>query len=224
VKDGAVRIGSDTVVLNERGLCRLHANASDPDSLSVKSHSEQLEASWAKQFSENTVLFWNSAKQELWIRDITESTEGIVWVWNAEIDEWYRFDNINALFFSTYRGKILFGTNMDLCLFEEDLYTDGGTNFSAYYQSNYTGLDSPHAAKRSLRTAVCATTGGGELFLMLDTENTYRIFVFEGKKRAAPEFFDVRLAPGRFRFLCYRITCIGDSASRIHEANFFTTL
>lgn len=220
----AVQIGNDTLVLNERGLCRLHATASDPDSLSVKNLSEKLGTSWAKRFSANTILFQNSAQQEIWIRDIAESTGGIVWIWNDALEEWYCFDGIRALFFTVYGGKITFGTSTDLCRFEDTLYTDGGTNFSAQYTGNYTSLDSTHAAKRSLRVSICATTGGADMVLKMDTESTYRIFAFEGKKQAAPEIFDVRLSPGRFRFLRYQITCIGDGASKIHEANFFTTL
>lgn len=222
-RGAAVQIGNDSIVINDRGICRLHATSSDPDNLSIHNLSEKLGSSWRKKLSENILLFWHSAKQELWVRDADESFDGIVWIWNAALDEWYCFDNIPALFFALYNGKILFGTQKDLCFFEEGIYTDNGVKFNAYYQSNYMSLDTPHAVKRSLRTAISATNGA-QLLLTLDTENASHVFAFEGKNRSAPEFFDVRLAPGRFRFLCYRITCIGENASKIHEANFFTTL
>ena len=224
IDGAAVQIGNDSIVINERGLCRLHSTASDPDDLSVQNLSDRLGVFWTKNLSQGTVLFWDGTKQELWIRNTAEKEVGLVWIWNAALDEWYCFDDIYAIFFSYHNGQILFAMNGHLCLFDETLYTDGDVNFSAYYQSNYMSFDSSHAAKRALRASVAVSTNGADFLLMLTTERNYEIFAFEGKKRAAPEFFDVRLAPGRFRFLCYRITCVGANASKIHEANFFTTL
>ena len=223
-KDATAQIGNDVIVLNARGVCRLHATASDPDSLSVSNLSEALGTTWSKNLSESTVFFWDNVKQELWVMDISKYNEGIVWIWNAELEEWYCFDGIRALFFAFYQGKILFGAEKDLRIFEEGLGNDGGTDFNAYYQSNYMSFDSASAIKRALRVVISATTDGSDLQLDLETENMLRSFLLEGKNRNAPSVLDVRFAPGRFRFFRYRITCIGNRASKIHEANFFTTL
>lgn len=220
----AAKIGNDTIVANERGICRLHATSSDPDNLSIQSLTEQLGDKWKPSICKNAVLFWDYTKQELWVRDTSEAAEGLVWIWNANLNEWYCFDNIYAQFFSLYNDELLFGANTDLCVFEESHYTDSGKTFAAYYQSGYLSFDSVHAAKRSLRAAFSASSGGSDLVLTLDTERDSYLFVFEGKDRAAPEFFDVRLSPGRFRFLSYRISCVGTKASKIHEVNLFTTL
>lgn len=223
-KGSAVRIGNDVIVLNERGVCRLHATASDPDSLSVKNLSERLGASWGRELSKSTLLFWDSVRQELWIRDPSETFDGIVWIWNAALDEWYCFDGIHASFFTFCKNKLLFGSQSELCIFENGLRTDGDEIFCAYYQSNYTGFDSPHAVKRALRAAISATVTDSELQLDLETETVRQSFFPKAQNQVAPSLLDVRFSPGRFRFFRYRITCMGERASKIHEANFFTTL
>lgn len=222
---GAVtKIGNDIVVANERGICRLHATSSDPDNLSVQSLSEPLGKQWDRTLCKNATLFWDYTKQELWIRDAGESAEGLVWIWNANLNEWYCFDNIYAQFFSFCNDELLFATGSDLCVFEDQLYSDAGKAIDAYYQSGFLSFDSAYAAKRSLRAAFSVSTGGNDLVLKLKTERNSHIFAFEGKSRTAPEFFDVRISPGRFRFLRYEISCVGTNASKIHEANLFTTL
>lgn len=221
----AVQIGNDSVVINERGVCRLHATASDPDTLSVQNLSECLGEKWSRELCKTASLFWDSTRQELWVRNYSEQEEGIVWIWNASLDKWYCFDQIHANFFSVYNGQLLFGANNRLCYFEENNYADEGVPFDAYYQSDYLSFDSPHAAKRSLRASVCATPGeDSDLLLTLETERTAHTVTFHGKSDSVPAFFDLRISPGRFRFLRYRISCTGKSASKIYEANFFTTL
>lgn len=223
-KNAAVQIGNDTVVLNEQGVCRLHSTASDPDALSAVNLSEEIGTSLIRSLSEHTFLFWDSAKQELWVRDMAEATEGIVWIWSARTEEWYCFDGVYASLLFSHGGQVLFANQNRLCLFDDTVTTDGGASFSAYYQSNYLSFDAPHASKRALRATVCASTGGSELQISVSTERKIQSIVFQGRVSRAPEVFDLRLAPGRFRFLSYRIACTGATPSKIYEAKFFTNL
>ena len=224
IRGAAVQIGNDSIVFNTRGLCRLHSTASDPDNLSVKNLSEDLGASWGKEFPTAVLLLWDNNRQELWVRNPAEASEGIVWIWNAEYDLWYRFDNVYATMLFLREGNPAFVVRNLLCKIDDTVYTDGEESFDAYYQSNYTSQDSAHAVKRALCATVCANTGGATLTLDVETEHRSHSVTFQGKNTSAPEVFTLRLAPGRFRFLRYRITCTGENASKIHEANFFTNL
>ena len=223
-RGAAVQIGNDSVVINERGVCRLHATSSDPDNFSIKNLSACLGEKWSRNICKSACLFWDNTKQELWVRDLSEQEQGLVWIWNAELNEWYCFDNIHANFFTVYNGRLLFGTTDRLCLFEDSRLTDDNATFDAYYQSGYLSFDSAHTAKRSLRASICAALESSDLHVTLDTERSTHSFSCHGKNDSAPSLFDVRVAPGRFRFLRYRITCTGKSASKIYETNFFTTL
>ncbi len=223
-KGAAIQIGNDSIVANERGICRLHATSSDPDSFSITNLSEALGKKRSQEISQNVILFWDNASQELWVRNINERTEGLVWVFNAVLNEWYCFDDIFATFFAVYNGQILFDRGAMLCVFDETTHADNGTPFTAYYQSGYLNFESVHSPKRSLRATVTAQTNRTGMALTLETERNSHIFHLEGGSHLAPEFFDVRLSPGRFRFLRYRISTTGSNAFHVYEADFFTTL
>jgi len=158
------------------------------------------------------------------VRDATETDEGLVWIWNESLDEWYCFNGIYAKQFSHRNGEILFVDGQYLRQFNPIYYIDDGEDYTAYYESGYLGASRADSIKRALRAVFCVQSKGRVLLCDLETEQASYQFSFAGENTQAPELFDMRAAPGRFRFLRYRISSAENVPTRIYRANFYTKL
>ena len=223
-KGAALSFGNDIIVVNQSGVCRLHSTSSDPDSFTVTNLSEKIAGKLGAGIRESACLFWDPVQQELWVRDSTEPEDGLVWIWNASLKEWYSFDGIFASFFFSLNGSIAFAADSRVCVFSSTQYTDDGQAFETYYQSGYQSFAHPEAIKRGLRSSLCVKNDRSELFLTVNTENDHRQMRFLGTSSVHPCHFDRRIALGRFRFFSYRLSCTGSMALRVFLANFFTSL
>lgn len=222
--DAVLTLGNDPILINESGVCRLHSTVGDPDRFSIKILSEKIPDRISLAMKKNALLFWDNTHRELWVRDATETDQGLVWIWNEDLEEWYCFDGIHATLFFCRNGEIAFAATNRLLQFHPDDYVDGGNDYTAYYESNYMSMSRSDSYKRSLRATFCVHSRGGVLICDLDTDaNSYQ-FSFAGENTKVPELFDVRALPGRFRFLRYRISCTENAPTRIYEANFYTRL
>ncbi len=223
-KGAALTFGNDIVVVNQSGVCRLHSTASDPDSFAVTNLSEKIAGKLSVGLKESACLYWDPVLQELWVRDTSEPEDGLVWIWNASLKEWYSFDGIFASFFFSLNGKIAFAADHRICVFSSTQYTDNGKAYETYYQSGYLSFAHPEAVKRPLRASLCVKNNRSQLTLTVITENDVRQTQFWGTSAAHPCHLDRRFALGRFRFFSYRLSCTGDTGLRVFMANFFTNL
>ena len=215
-------MGKDPIVINESGICKLHSTVSDPESFTVTILSQKIKGLLTPSFCKNACLLWDPASQELWVRDTAENTAGLVWVWNAESDDWYLFDNIFATLLFPCEGEVAFCANSDFCAFDSTQYDDENADIHAYYKSSFLSLAS-HTPKKSARASVCMKACGNSVTLSLSTERGSGERSFQSKDREAPELFEMQIAHGRFRLASLCISCKGKKNAEIYEANLFTT-
>lgn len=222
--DAVLTLGNDPILINESGVCRLHSTVGDPDRFSVKILSDKIPSRITFTMKKNALLFWDAPHGELWVRDATETDQGLVWIWNEALEEWYCFDGIPATLFFRRNGEVAFAAANRLLQFHTGYYIDGGNDYTAYYDSNYMSMSRSDRCKRSLRATFCVHSRGSVLICDLDADGNSYQFSFAGENTQVPEFFDIRALPGRFRFLRYRISCAENVPARIYEANFYTRL
>ena len=201
----------------------MYSTAGQPDDFQLTCISKPISEHLASGPRSETCIYVDHMRREVWVRRVGEG-DGIVWIWNTDTEQWYCFDGIYAEFFVTWGNNFGFVSYKQLCLFSDVLTTDNGQPFSAYYQSGYLSFSSPETVKRALRVALCATPKGNTLHLLLETEQAAREFTLEGKSTDAPQVFDRRMSPGRFRFLRFRIRVTGQVSPRIHNLAFYSHL
>ncbi|MBQ9131242.1 MAG: hypothetical protein IJX62_02055 [Clostridia bacterium] len=223
--------GADAVATDEKGilvfykcgLYRLYSTSGNPDDFRLTCLSKPIAERLSVGSQTEACIWVDPMQHEVWVRRVGEGA-GDVWIWNADTEQWYCFDGIYADFFLSWGDAVGFASDKQLCLFDSTLSTDNGQPFSAYYQSGYLSFSSPETLKRALRIALCATPKGNTLHLLVETEQTAREFQLAGKSIDAPQVFDRRMAPGRFRFLRFRIGVTGQVSPRIHNLALYSHL
>lgn len=206
------------IVVCENGIYQLKFQASDPSVCSEECISLDLSAKLSPALLRQAVPFYHRATGELWLPDPFD-TDGTVWVCGS--GGWVAYDGIFADLIFERNGLLYFTTKQgDICFMDETLNTDDGSTFWAYYQSHYLSFSHPAFQKRSIRASFCADTHGGEVEITLENERSTHMHRLKGHLQNAPEFFDVRLSPGRFRFLRFRFLTAGSERIRIHFLSF----
>ena len=166
---------------------------------------------------QNGILAWFPGRGELWMRDPTETDEGLVWVYKQEKKEWYCFDNLYITKFFEMEGTIGFGTaDGNILLPDETSYADNGEPVTAVYRSQYLAFALPENYKRALRTTVCADTGGQQLTMLTQTDSRSYSCLVTGNA-GEPQFFEYGTNIGRFRFARFVLRISGSSAARIYR-------
>ena len=151
-----------------------------------------------------------------------EAEEGLVWIRSSERREWCCFDNIYATAFFELDGRIGFGTSDGRLVFpDKDADADDGQPITAIYRSQFVAFSNPEVPKRAYRMTLCADTGGATLTVTAETDAHRRTFWAIGQASDKPEYFDFRVADGRFRFLRYRIEVTGKVRTRIYRLSVF---
>ena len=144
----------------------------------------------------------------------------MVWILDLERDVWFCFDGIHANHFFEIDGKIGFSTDGGgVCFFEDDLVSDDGKAFSAYYQSHPLAFSNAEFPKRALRFSVCSATDGGAMSVEIETERGKKTLNLGSGNQSMPSFFDCRLAMGRFRFLSFRLSSADAARCKIFSVS-----
>ena len=213
------------VVVRESGVYRLSFPSGGSDTCVATSISSRVNDVLPTSLLQNGVLCWVPGRAELWLRDPTETAEGLVYVWNRDRDEWVCYDNIRATLFYLFGGSAGFASQTGrLAVLDETLNRDDGQDITARYTSRFLSFTYPENRKRCWRLTLCAENNGGDLDLTVETERKTRSFSVIGTLSAAPHFYDFRAADGRFRFLRFSIEAAGSSRVRLHRVSVLTAL
>ncbi|MBR2721459.1 MAG: hypothetical protein IKB75_01625 [Clostridia bacterium] len=220
-RHGVLPYPNGFVLLDKTGLYHLKSIITQPDRFEATRINCPLCEGLDELSLSRSELHYNIHQDELWLRNPNDA-QGLVWVRNNRTEQWYCFDNIPArdFFWDDLGGGFLYQGK--LCRFRENLHTDNGLPFEAYYQSEYFTFDSPETVKRALRACLCGTSGGNTAYLTLQTEQETRFLSLVGKDDAPIECFDRRVPIGRFRFLRFRISVTGNEASRFYSLSLYT--
>ncbi len=196
-----------TLVLNRGSIQSLTSPATQPENLKTDALTLPFENFITSSLYEHGILFWNAAEEELWVRDTTDP-DGTVWIYHPESKEWYTFDNIHAnLFFSCAEG-IGFGTpEGKLFILDSDLHTDDGYPICCMYETSELAMDEHGTQMRALTLSLTATIADSPTDVCVTCDKKQRSFSLPYGKDGIRRF-DLRLAPGRSRFLRCRITAM----------------
>ena len=223
-KNAALAFEGDVITVAENGIFRLSATVSDPDRLRVTALSDRILGLLNPTLFKNAILFHDRRNREVWIRNKTESSEGLVWVWNGALDMWYRFDDIHASLFFENEGEAAFARENKLYQFDRDFFIDGGHDYDAFYQSGFLDFSRADALKRTVWLGACISAETSAVQATLESESASHSRDFESGSETSPLYLDLRVAMGRFRYLRYRIVCRGSRPCILHRAELFCTL
>ncbi len=202
---GAIPYKTGVIAVMGGDVYRISASVARPEQLSFERISGGMEGRITSDFSDSVHLFWNIADGEIWMRD-PENTAGDVLVWNAESDEWYRFDNITASFFFRIHQGFGFAQNNGMFLFDRTYSTDEGMPIAAFYKSAYFDFGVPESIRRSARAYLYSSISGGNSTLLLETERTGKMFdLIPPLSNASTQMQEVRMSTHRHRFLRFTI-------------------
>ncbi|MBQ8415318.1 MAG: hypothetical protein IJX13_00230 [Clostridia bacterium] len=209
------------VILNDNGVFLLNLPISKPEAITAKRISDNTGSYLPTGMRASALGHFDIEKGELWICT-TEDTAGKVLAWNAQREEWYRFDNIGATaFFECSFGKGFAKGNL-LYVFDDLLFTDDGKAITAYYQSNYFDLGVVEAPRRALRVSLCANADGCDAALELATERgTKTRALLHRAVGEAPKHYDFRFGIHRHRFLRFCIRTEGNAPCEVYKIAFF---
>lgn len=206
----------DPIAVTERGVYRIGFPSRDPDEATPELLSEAVTERMTPSLLQNAILYQHSSTGELWLKDPFDA-DAPVMIYSPSLNYWTEFDGIAATHFFEYAGQVGFSTDDGaIYLMDEALDTDNGKEIEACYVSHYLAFSHPAFQKRSLRAYLGADSHGGEIRITLECENNKHSRLFYGQDRDAPEFFDLRATVGRFRFLRFSISAIGNARTRIH--------
>ena len=216
---GVTLCGKYPIAATAAGITRLKFSASDPDFCQPEILSTGIREKLGKEFLENAILFWDEFRQELWVRDPSDSA-GTVWICDPERELWVRFDHIPANRFFRLRGDLGFADSNGIYYFDEEELTDNGKVFSGEYLSHFLDVTSPTGApKRSIRLSLATLHDEDSLSTRIETERgDYTLKLRSDTPFSEnPVHFSKRVSMGRFRFLQYLITSVGQSRCRIYS-------
>lgn len=218
-ENGVLIFGEHPIAVSDGGVVQLTIRPSDPNFCDTSILSRKIERRLSKEFLNSAILFWHRSKHQLWVRSTSDS-DGLVWIFDPERDLWFCFDGIRANRFFEMEGKLGFATDDgEICFFEEDLDSDDGKAFTAYYQSHHLAFSNPEFSKRSVRFSLCSVNNGGALSTEIETERGKKQFEIRSERGGIPLFFDRRLAMGRFRFLRFRLSSANVARCKIYSVS-----
>lgn len=217
-KGGVAMCGKYPIAATAAGIARLKFSSSDPDYCQPEILSADIRKRLDKDYLQNAILFWDEARQELWVRNPNDSV-GYVWIFDPERGVCYLFDNIRARRFFLFEGCVGFSDSSgNVYYLDEATATDVGRPFTAEYLSHFQDLSRMGAPRRSLRLSIVAENDGSGIVVNLLTDRGTKSLTFTASQdSSAPVCFNRRLAMGRFRFLQYHIVATGKIRSRIYS-------
>lgn len=221
--DAELYLDGDPVVINAGGVFRLHATASEPDLFEIICISDTMPQLSGDNFANNAVVFEDPVHRELWISS-SPISNGRVWVYQIERQEWVSFDNIAPSFFFFGACSIGFASGPYLRVFDEGNYTDNGYIIVATYKTPYLTFSYPENTKRALRLTVCSKSATHELQATVRTEKKTRSVSLSHAAASSPILLDARVPLGRFKLAQVELTDQTNSRTRIYRLALFANL
>ncbi len=210
------------ILIHESGIFRLSSTRAQLENPICENISDSIKGLLPSNLATSAVSFWDAQHNELWLRALNEDDD-IVWIWNAQIKQWYRFSGLQPSMLYTCSFGTLFAVGNLLNKLDEQQFTDSGNSYSAYYQSAYFDFSHAETQRRSVRAVLCANPRGCTTTLVIENERGTQQFQLPSRVATShPQIFDVRLRPRRHRFLRFRISTIGTSKSSIYKLSFFS--
>ena len=198
---GAIPYENTVIAAMQNGIYRITSSVARPDQLVLTRLSVGIDQKLPISFGARAQLFWNVARGEIWAHDPT-SAYGEVWVWNANHEEWYRFEGIAASFFFSLDGKVGFADGHRLCFFEPNCYTDAGSPIAAHVRTAYIDLGTADAPARAMRAMLYAAPANAQMELLIETERASHLRTLQADAAVGlPTFYDLRTPAHRHRFL-----------------------
>ena len=222
---GMTLCGESPVVVRPDGVFRISFPVSEPTACSTQCLSSEVRELLPASLLQNGILCWLPDRNELWLRDPTETEEGLLWVYNLDRREWAQYDHIPAiLFFETADDIAGFGTADGLvALSDSRATTDNGQPIDAYYQSHFLSLTHPENRKRCWRVTLSAELDDSEgQTLAVETDRATVTFPLPESDPGIPLLVDHRSMNGRFRFLRFRLDSPGVAHSRFYRVSVLT--
>lgn len=210
----------DPIVIHREGIFRMESPSGNPDAFEMIPLASGIAELRTESFVETGVVCEDLAHGEMWFCD-PDDEDGRVWIYQTATKQWVTFDNIAPRLFFRNAGELGFARQNKLCVFDNALYTDDGAPFAATYQSGFVDFSSPEEQKRALRLTLCADSKGNPIEVTVQSEHTYRMKALHGSRQILPEFFDLRFALGRFRFLEVALSDTGTARSRLYRLALF---
>ena len=219
---GAIPYKNSVIAVCANDVYRITASVARPEQLSFERLSVGLEGKISSGFAERATLFWNIADGEIWMRD-PEDIAGDVLVWNAESEEWYRFDNIPASFFFKISDGLGFAQNNGIFVFDRSCSKDIDMPISAFYRSSYFDFGTPDVPRRSTRAYLCFGAGEGNGTVLLETERGGKLFNLSVPTSNADKYLqEMRFASHRYRFLRFTISQNASSSTEFYRLDIHT--
>ncbi|MBQ8510565.1 MAG: hypothetical protein IJ493_11730 [Clostridia bacterium] len=126
---GAVLLENEPYALNPNGLYRFKSTSVRDERLAVRVEAPDF-IGLDREFIDACGLYVNKLRGELWCYH-----NGVMAIYNARLDVWYRFTGVDPHFMFTYQSEAAFGEGNSLYRFGEGLYDDEGTPFTAQFVS-----------------------------------------------------------------------------------------
>ena len=213
---GAIPHGNGVLAAMDGGIYHITASPARPEDLFLERISRGIDEKFSTGFCNRVHLLRNFAEGEIWMRDPYE-TDGEIWVWNTEIEDWYRFGGIVASFFFKTPLGIGFAGGSDIFFFGRSYTTDNGAPIDAFYKSAYLDLGASDSPRRSMRAFLYAAPGESDCEVLFETEQKEESRqLFASSQTASPILHDMRISSHRYRFLRFTLT-----TSATHPTEFY---
>ena len=172
---GVTRCGNDPICVSRDGILRFSANTDELDECNAYIISDAIAEMLSDEFFENALAFENRRFGELWFAR-REDQSGRVFVYNADIKEWYTYSGIQADDFFELDGSVGFVSGASLFVFDDSLGYDilsGGARraISAKFKSYPMNFDIPERKKRLMGICVMAETCGENVEVAFESDN-----------------------------------------------------
>ena len=225
-REGALSVGDELLVVTASGLCALKSYSSDKDRFAVEPLTGNIRKILGDFDWSSALLLYHSIQNLVLLRDASETSEGVVYLYDRSLKIWTCWDMIKATgFLSLPDGNLLFWREKKVFVFDETLHSDLGRTFDCIYESGAISFDSPEEWKRSLRI-FCEVSGDDdeEVYLEIHSERGISAGSLICEEGPFPLHFECRLPTGRFRNVSYQLSVVGSGQIKIHRLGCYCNL
>ena len=211
----AVTVGNSPCTVGVDGVYLWRAETDELDDCNAYCISHEINSYLPKGFFESAQIFADTLRGELLFA--FPNADGVVWVYNAQMQGWSCFEGIFAeKFFSTYDRRLCFIAGSRLYAFDRANYLDEGEREIVGRLS--TGIidfgsdDKKHMSALGL----CTDGGSAKLTLSYDGDES-NASVVSIQAPDAHTYVKKRISSKRFKYLRLKLCADGDTRQRIHS-------
>ena len=209
--------------VSNNAVLKWSIDTNDPNKSKIESISNEISEHLSPEFFENAMLYYYSAKNELWLYN--KDVGNTAYIYNLDNKSWVAISNISPYIFFEYDDDICFHDKHNVYRFckelDEDTTSDGIIHsITARFESGILSFGSTDKKRLSTGKIIGDLMGGnlnmeltcdsGEtISLPLDTSEEHSVIV-------------KRLNSGRFRNLKFSFSCNGKAGMTIHSLKLTT--